>query len=88
MRRGDGRAAAQRMQGCQDNGRDTDDKVDLHSATYSVSVHEATTGKEPVPRSCRAATIVSFENGSRTKVYNTPLSKDDPVAFLKPFLQP
>ena len=32
--------------GYQDNGRDTDDKVNRRSATYSVSVHEATTGKE------------------------------------------
>jgi len=32
--------------GYQDKGRDTDDKVNRRSATYSVSVHEATTGKE------------------------------------------
>src|SRR5262245_41692418 len=32
--------------GYQNDGHDTDDKVDLRSDTYTVSVHEATTGRE------------------------------------------
>ena|SRR5690242_12363770 len=79
--------------GYQDNGHDTDNKVDLRSATYSVSVHEATTGEElgstelsGTDDSC--PTVVSFENDTQEKVYDTPLSNDDLVAFLKPFVQP
>jgi hypothetical protein len=79
--------------GYQDNGHDTDNKVALKSATYSVSVHEATTGKElgttelsGSDDSCPA--IVSFENDSQTKDYDSPPPTDDLVAFLKPFVQP
>ena len=79
--------------GYQDNGHDTDNKVDLRSATYSVSVHEATTGKELGTTELSGSddscpTVVSFENDSQEKVYDTPLSNDDLVAFLKPFVQP
>jgi hypothetical protein len=79
--------------GYQDNGRDTEDKVNLQSATYSVSVHEATTGKELGTTELSGSddscpTIVSFENDNQTKAYDTPPSTDDLVAFLKPFVQP
>jgi len=79
--------------GYQDNGRHTDDKVDLQSATYSVSVHEATTGKELGATELSGSddscpTILSFDNDNQTKVYDTPPSSDDLVAFLKPFVQP
>jgi|KBSSwiStaDraftv2_1062776.scaffolds.fasta_scaffold06082_13 hypothetical protein len=33
-------------------------------------------------------TILSFDNDNQTKVYDTPPSSDDLVAFLKPFVQP
>jgi hypothetical protein len=79
--------------GYQDNGHDTDNKVDLRTATYTVSVHEATTGKElgtteldGTDDSC--PTVVSFENDTQTKVYDSPPSNDDLVAFIKPFVQP
>ena len=79
--------------GYQDNGRDTDDKVNLRSATYSVSVHEATTGKELGATELSGSddscpTILSFDNDNQTKVYDTPPSSDDLIAFLKPFVQP
>jgi hypothetical protein len=79
--------------GYQGNGRDTDDKVSLQSATYSVSVHEATTGKELGTMELSGSddscpTIVSFDNDNQTKVYDTPPSTDDLVAFLKPIVQP
>ena len=63
--------------GYQDNGRDTDDKVNLQSATYSVSIHEATTGKELGATELSGSddscpTILSFDNDNQTKVYDTP----------------
>jgi hypothetical protein len=79
--------------GYQDKGRDTDDKVNLQSATYSVSVHEATTRKglgatELSGSDDSCPTILSFDNDNQTKVYDTLPSSDDLVAFLKPFVQP
>ena len=77
--------------GYQDDGHDTGNKVDLRMATYTVSVHEAGTGKElgtteldGTDDSC--PTVVSFENDTQTKVYDSPPSNDDLVAFLKPFV--
>jgi hypothetical protein len=79
--------------GYQDNGHDTANKVNLKSATYSVSVHEATTGKvlgttELTGSDDSCPTVVSFENDSQTKDYDAPPSADDLVTFLKPFVQP
>jgi hypothetical protein len=78
--------------GYQHDGRDTADKVALKSATYAVSVHAATTGKElgttELPGSDESCpTVVSFDNDNQTKPYDTPPSNDDLVAFLKPFVQ-
>ena len=79
--------------GYQDDGHDTSNLVDLRSATYTVSVHEATTGKElgttelsGTDDSCPM--FMSFDNDTQTKTYAAPPSKDDLVAFLKPFVQP
>jgi hypothetical protein len=79
--------------GYQNDGHDTDNKVDLRTATYTVSVHEATTGKElgtteldGTDDSCPS--VVSFENDTQTKAYDSPPSTDDLVAFIKPFVQP
>jgi len=79
--------------GYQNDGHDTDDEVDLRSATYTVSVHEATTGKElgtteleGTDDSC--PTFLSFDSESQTKVYDSPPSNDDLIAFIKPFVQP
>jgi hypothetical protein len=79
--------------GYQDNGHDTSNKVDLRSASYTVSVHEAATGKElgtteldGSDDSCPM--FVTFDNDSQTKAYDTPPSKDDLIAFIKPFVQP
>jgi hypothetical protein len=79
--------------GYQDNGHDTTNSVDLRSATYTVSVHEATTGKElgttelsGTDDSC--PTFMTFDNDTQSKVYDVPPSKDDLVAFIKPFVQP
>jgi hypothetical protein len=79
--------------GYQDDGHDTSSTVDLRSADYTVSVREATTGKElgqtELPGTDDSCPMfVSFDNDTQTKIYYAPPSKDDLVAFLKPFVQP
>jgi hypothetical protein len=79
--------------GYQNDGHDTANKVDLRLATYTVSVHEARTGKELGTTELDGSddscpTVVSFENDTETKVYDSPPSNDDMIAFLKPFMQP
>jgi uncharacterized protein YceK len=79
--------------GYQDNGRDTSNKVDLRSADYTVSVREATTGKELGSTELSSSDdscpmFMSFDNDTQDKTYDAPPSKDDLVAFLKPFVQP
>jgi hypothetical protein len=67
--------------------------VDLRSATCAVSVREATTGKvlgttelSGTDDSCPM--FMSFDDDTQTKTYDAPPSKDDLVAFLKPYVQP
>jgi hypothetical protein len=79
--------------GYQDDGHDTANVVDLRSATYTVSVREATTGRElgttelsGTDDSCPM--FMSFDDDAQRKTYDAPPSKDDLVAFLKPFVQP
>jgi hypothetical protein len=79
--------------GYQDNGHDTSNKVDLRSANYTVSVREATTGKELGSTELSSSDdscpmFMSFDNDTQAKTYDAPPSKDDLVAFLKPFVQP
>jgi hypothetical protein len=79
-----------------DANSDADAKVDtveLRSANYTVSVHEATTGNElgttelsGTDDSCPM--FMTFDNDTQSKVYDAPPSKDDLVAFIKPFVQP
>jgi hypothetical protein len=56
------------------------------SATYTVSVHEATTGNElgttelsGTDDSCPM--FMTFDNATQSMVYDAPPSKDDLVAF-------
>jgi hypothetical protein len=79
--------------GYQDDGKDTTNSVELRSATYTVSVHEARTGKElgttelsGTDDSCPM--FMTFDNDTQSKVYDAPPSKDDLVEFIKPFVQP
>ncbi len=79
--------------GYQDDGHDTNNTVDLRSATYTVSVREATTGKELGSTELTSSDdtcpmFMSFDNDAQTKAYDAPPSTDDLVAFLKPFVQP
>lgn len=79
--------------GYQDDGHDTDNTVDLRSATYTVSMREATTGKELGSSELTSSDdtcpmFMSFDDDTQTKSYDAPPSTDDLVAFLKPFVQP
>jgi hypothetical protein len=79
--------------GYQNDRHDTDNAVDLRAATYTLSVHEARTGKELGTTELNGAddtctTVVSFENDTQTKVYDSPPSNDELIAFIKPFVQP
>jgi len=79
--------------GYQDDGHDTSNTVDLRSADYTVSVREATTGKQlgqtELPGTDDSCPMfVSFDDDTQTKTYYEPPSKDDLVAFIKPFVQP
>ncbi|MDT5066800.1 MAG: hypothetical protein QOK02_2955 [Mycobacterium sp.] len=79
--------------GYQDDGHDTRNEVDLRSAVYTVSVREAATGKELGTTELSGTDdtcpmFMSFDDDTQTKIYYAPPSKDDLVAFIKPFVQP
>jgi hypothetical protein len=65
----------------------------LHTATYTLSVHEATSGKELGSTQLKAddndcPMFVSFDSGSDTTDYYAAPSSDEIVAFIRPFAQP
>jgi hypothetical protein len=67
--------------------------LDLPSATYTVSVHEATTGKDldmtlVSSDDDTCPMFMSFDDDSQKTMYDAVPSKDDLVAFVKPFVQP
>jgi hypothetical protein len=76
-----------------DDDKPTGNKVDLNTATYTVTVHEATTGKQLATAeldgtddSCPM--FMTFDGDHQTKKYDAPPSKDALIAFLKPFVHP
>lgn len=73
--------------------RETNNEVTLNTATYKITVHEATTGKvlgttelDGTDDTC--PTFMSFDDENQKKTYDAPPSKEDLVAFVKPFVQP
>lgn len=75
------------------DNHDTNDKVTLNTATYTVTVREATTGKvlgttelDGTDDTC--PTVMTFDDDDQTKTYDAPPSTDDLIAFVKPFVQP
>jgi hypothetical protein len=77
--------------------KDNDDKelgkLELYTAKYELSVHEATTGKtlstttvSTNDTDCPA--FASFDSGEDTTVDYNSIPKDKVVAALKPFIQP
>ena len=79
--------------GYQEDGKDTGHTVKLYSATYTVTVHQATSGKTLGTTTMSAddstcPSFQSFDEGETTvKSYDSP-GKDKITAFLKPFIQP
>lgn len=79
--------------GYRSKGKETGQKVRLHTATYKVSVRVATTGKELGSMvlnadSTECPMFQSFDKDQKSvDVYQTPV-QDEIVAFLKPFVQP
>ena len=72
---------------------ETNNKVTLNSAKYQVSVHEATTGKvlsttelDGTDDTCPM--FMTFDDDDQRKTYDAPPSKEDLIAFVKPFVQP
>ena len=79
--------------GYQDKGEPTQNVVKLHSATYKLSVHEATTGKELASTDLAGndtdcPLVASFDSDNDTEDYYPQPSTDEVVAFIKPFAQP
>ena len=79
--------------GYQKDGVDTGNVAKLHSATYELTVHEATTGKTLDTTTIDAPAsdcpmFVSFESDADTVLYYETPSEDEVVAFLKPHAQP
>ena len=80
------------------SGYTVDDKptqniAKLHAATYTLTVHEATTGNTLGTTDLAASDdtcpmFISFQGDNDTVDYYDPPSTDQVVAFIKPFAQP
>jgi hypothetical protein len=79
--------------GYEKDNQPTSDIAKLHTATYKLTVHEATTGKVLGSKDLAASdtecpSFVTFDSDSSTKDYYDSPSTDEVVAFVKPFAQP
>jgi hypothetical protein len=79
--------------GYQDDGKDTGNEVRWHTATYDVSVREATTGTvlkqetiEATDKDCPS--LVMFDEGEDSVDQYATVPDNKIVALLKPFVQP
>lgn len=79
--------------GYESDGEDTGNEVKWHSATYDVSVREATTGTvlkqetiEAMDEDCPS--FVMFDEGETSVDQYADVPDNKIVAFLKPFVQP
>ena len=79
--------------GYQDNGKDTGNKVRMHTATYTLSVHEAVTGKvlaqetvEATDSSC--PTLESFDGDNQTVDDYASVPDAKVTALMKKYVQP
>ena len=84
---------AQTCTGYEDDGEDTGNEVRWHTATYEVSVREATTGTvltqetiEATDKSCPS--LVMFDEGETSVDQYDSVPDEKIVALLKPFVQP
>jgi len=79
--------------GYEDDGEDTGNEVRWHTATYEVSVREATTGTvlkqetiEATDETCPS--LVMFDEGEQSVDQYDAVPDEKIVALLKPFVQP
>lgn len=79
--------------GYESDGVATQNVAKLHSATYELTIREATTGTELGSTTIAAAMdscpmFVTFESDDDVVDYFAPPTEDEVTAFLKPFVQP
>ena len=79
--------------GYEEDDKPTGNVAKLHNASYRLTVHAATTGKElggtdVVAEDDTCPMFVLFDAGETTKDYYVPLPEEPVVEFLKPFVQP
>lgn len=79
--------------GYESDGVATQNVAKLHTATYELTVREATTGNELGSTTIAAAMdscpmFVTFESDDDVVDYFAPPTEDEVTAFLKPFVQP
>jgi len=84
---------AQTCTGYQDDGEDTGNEVRWHTATYDVSVREATTGTVLKQETIEATddgcpSLVMFDEGETSVDQYDSVPDEKIVALLKPFVQP
>jgi hypothetical protein len=88
-----GEELVQECTGYEDDGVDTGNTVNWHTATYEVSVRAATTGQVLAQETMEATdeacpSIVFFDEDGQTLDMYASIESDAAVAFLKPFVQP
>jgi hypothetical protein len=79
--------------GYQDDGKDTGNEVRWHTATYDVSVREATTGTALTETTIEASdkdcpSFVMFDEGEKTADQYASVPKEKLINLLRPFVQP
>ena len=84
----------QECTGYEDEGVDTGNVVNWHTATYDVSVRAATTGQvlaeetmEATDEECPSFVFFDEEKDDTQDMY-AEVPEDDLIGFLKPFVQP
>jgi hypothetical protein len=90
------RTAAKQVKMCDGykiHGKPTDNKVRMHTATYEVTVHEATTGKELAKKKIEATDsdcpmVSSFDDKHQTKNDYANPPDADVTNFLKAYVRP
>jgi hypothetical protein len=75
------------------SGAVTGDVVNLHDASYKVTVHDPQTGNVLASTDVNATndscpTSVKFENGEKSIEFYAPVPRDQLVAIVKPYAQP
>jgi hypothetical protein len=75
------------------DNKPTQNVAKVHTATYKVTVHEATTGKELASKDLAGTDsdcpmFLSFDSDTDTVDYYAPPASADVLALIKPFAQP